>query len=525
MSDYFTAKAYEGREPFVFISYAHKDTDIVLPVIQGLQNRGVRVWYDGGLELTDQWLKRIADRLEKCSCVLAFASRNFSESDNCYKEVHFAVEEKKGIAVVYLDPVEKLNAQTRMQLGPLHALFYDRYPRIEALLDALMKVPALGPCIGGTGDAASAVSGAADYSFWDNPEAWYSRGMQYFQAENYTEAVAWFRKAADQGHGKAQYQMGVCCEKGLGTELNRGSALMWYRKAKAKGESQAQPAIDRIETLFRPGARDACRKADRLYEQGNYEEAAAWFRKAAQWGDAEAQFRLAECYISGDGVRKSYADAAYWYLKAAERGYVEAQYIVSNQYLCGLYLWEDRNEREKECAKWLGRAAVQGHAQAQYTMGCRYSRGTDTRKDDGKAVLWFRRAAAQGHAKAQYELGECYYFGRGIPKDLDEAAALYSKAADKGYAPAQYSLGWCYEHGQGVGKDEKEALQWYRKAADQGYLAALRNMGLCCEYGIGCSRNLKYALAWYQKAKESKYEGIDEDIARCRKKRIFPWIK
>ena len=515
------SKAYEGKEPFAFVSYAHKDSNIVLPVIQGLQNRGVRVWYDGGLELTDQWLKRIADRLEKCSCVLAFVSRNSADSDNCYKEIHFAVEEKKGIAVVHLDPVEKLNAQTRMQLGPLHALFYDRYPRTEALLDALMKVSALRPCIGGAGDAASAVSGAADYSFWDNPEAWYSRGMQNFQAENYTEAVAWFRKAAEQKHAKAQYQMGVCLEKGLGVTPHLENALMWYWKAKDNGDSRAQPSIAWVEAVLRPKAKEIFDAAGRVYRNGDYAQAADWYRKAARMGYAKAQYALAECYASGDGVKCSCVDAAWWYAKAAERGHAEAQYQLG---ICCIRGYAAKSGAA-EAVKWYGKAAAQGHAEAQYTLGRYYAIGRHVRQDWSKAVFWYRKAAEQGLAHAQYELGECCFEGKGVREDKAEAAEWFCEAASQGYAAAQTSLGYCYRKGLGVNQNEKEALEWYRKAANQGYANAMRNMGLCYEYGWGTLKDLKLALVWYQKAKEKSLSGIDEDISRCKKKRIFPWIK
>ena len=33
-------RAYEGKEPYIFISYAHKDVNVVLPIISKLQDRG-----------------------------------------------------------------------------------------------------------------------------------------------------------------------------------------------------------------------------------------------------------------------------------------------------------------------------------------------------------------------------------------------------------------------------------------------------------------------------------------------------
>ena len=43
--------AYDGMEPYVFISYSHRDSNAVVPLIQNLQNRNFRVWYDDGVEV------------------------------------------------------------------------------------------------------------------------------------------------------------------------------------------------------------------------------------------------------------------------------------------------------------------------------------------------------------------------------------------------------------------------------------------------------------------------------------------
>ena len=50
----------------------------------------------------------------------------------------------------------------------------------------------------------------------------------------------------------------------------------------------------------------------------SYEEAAKWFRKAAQQRIKQAQFRLAELYMSGRGVPRDYEYAYAWYRTGAE---------------------------------------------------------------------------------------------------------------------------------------------------------------------------------------------------------------
>ena len=41
--------AYEGEEPYVFVCYAHKDSDVVYPEMAWLRDEGVNLWYDEGI--------------------------------------------------------------------------------------------------------------------------------------------------------------------------------------------------------------------------------------------------------------------------------------------------------------------------------------------------------------------------------------------------------------------------------------------------------------------------------------------
>ena len=64
----------------------------------------------------------------------------------------------------------------------------------------------------------------------------------------------------------------------------------------------------------------------------DYAEAARWFRKAAEQGDASAQFNIGVAYDLGKGVPQNYADALRWYLKAAGQGHARAQFNVGVMY-------------------------------------------------------------------------------------------------------------------------------------------------------------------------------------------------
>ena len=66
-----------------------------------------------------------------------------------------------------------------------------------------------------------------------------------------------------------------------------------------------------------------------MYETGRgveqNEEAVKWFQKAAEQGNATAQYILGVAYAEGKGVEQDYKEAVKWFQKAAEQGHAEAQ--------------------------------------------------------------------------------------------------------------------------------------------------------------------------------------------------------
>ena len=65
-------------------------------------------------------------------------------------------------------------------------------------------------------------------------------------------------------------------------------------------------------------------------------EAVKWYRKAAEQGNADAQYNLGVMYDHGRGVPQDDAEAVGWYRKAAEQGYAKAQFNLGNMYITGL---------------------------------------------------------------------------------------------------------------------------------------------------------------------------------------------
>jgi TPR repeat protein len=82
-----------------------------------------------------------------------------------------------------------------------------------------------------------------------DPGQQFTLGEQYYYgrgvAQDYTQAMEWYRKAAEQGHAAAQNKLGVMLATGRGVAKNEAQAVEWYRKAAEQGNKPAQDELRR----------------------------------------------------------------------------------------------------------------------------------------------------------------------------------------------------------------------------------------------------------------------------------------
>ncbi|MBD3353006.1 MAG: TIR domain-containing protein, partial [Candidatus Lokiarchaeota archaeon] len=95
--------AYNGDEPYIFVSYTHKDKANVYPIINYVHNKGYKIWYDEGIPISTDWANTIGEKLLGCELFLTFISEAVCDSDNTQDEIHLAVNEKKTLVAVYLE--------------------------------------------------------------------------------------------------------------------------------------------------------------------------------------------------------------------------------------------------------------------------------------------------------------------------------------------------------------------------------------------------------------------------------------
>lgn len=193
-----------------------------------------------------------------------------------------------------------------------------------------------------------------------------------------------------------------------------------------------------------------------------YQEAAKWFRRAAEQGDPEAQHELGLMLHYGRHIGRDCQEGVQWLMRASEHAQV-----------------------------YVGSAAC-------LYLGAIYEDGDGVAQDYREARKWYRRAAELGDEVGQLNLGLMYYYGRGVTDEdaasmaiSEEAARWFRRAAEQGSAVAQRAMGYIYRDGEGVSRNYTEAYKWavlavaghrnelseYRRiSARSGFRRVLRNL-------------------------------------------------
>ncbi|MCE5294554.1 MAG: F-box/SEL1-like repeat protein [Chlamydiales bacterium] len=287
-----------------------------------------------------------------------------------------------------------------------------------------------------------------------------------------SRALEWLAEGHPQNTPKIEYILGRNNEL-TGNQALAESTILHYKRSAELGYTRAQ---NRLGVL---------------YEEGNIvpqdlEEAAKWYRKAAELGNIDAQVNLAALLLYSQPQ-----ESLKWALPAAKKGLARAQNLV------GVLYYEVLDVRnEIEAHYWFERAAQQGEKIAERNLGHLYR----DKKDYCSAFHWLFKAAIQQDAEAQNSVGLLFYYGQGIYKDLEDAAKWFLLAAEQGHNAAQFNIGIAFYNGHGVGEDHAEAFKWLLLAAKQGHIGAQCKVAIMYKQGDGVAADMAQAINWLESA-------------------------
>ena len=301
-------------------------------------------------------------------------------------------------------------------------------------------------------------------------------------------AVAWYRRAAEQGYAPAQCALGICLRFGMGVGRNDAEAAKWLRAAASQGHALAQCALA-----------DCCMKGEG--EPKDEKETMRLYRAAAEQGLAAAQNSMGYYLSSGLLAEKNSKAAVLWYLRAAEQGNLHAQNGLGWLFLNGDGVAEDH----VRAVSWFRKAADEGDCRALTNMGWCSENGYGMVPEPGDMADWYRAAAEQGFANAQKQLGECYEDGYGVPENMAVAVKWYRLAAEQGHVDAQRRLGDIYAEGRpGVEENQQEATKWYAKMTEADMASGMVEYGLRLLEGTGIAENKEEAARLFERASKSE---------------------
>lgn len=152
-----------------------------------------------------------------------------------------------------------------------------------------------------------------------DPDAEDRLGAMYYYGQgvpqDHTQALNWYRKAADQGNPQAEYGVGYMYDTGHGVQQDFAQAARWFQRAVDKGSRQAECGLAAMYYEGRGMPQDRAK-------------AVALYRRSADQGDAIAQYDLGRMYYYGLGMPQDRTQARLWFRRSAANGDERAKSLL-----------------------------------------------------------------------------------------------------------------------------------------------------------------------------------------------------
>lgn len=401
----------------------------------------------------------------------------------CYREGRLVKKSIPRALKLYQEAAKAGDAQAMFRLGEHYQQSNQKLRAFSAFYEA------------GIRDNASAITLLQTLANGD-AEAAFLLGKMYEQKKNYTQAIAFYKKAHELKHADGMYHVAKLFTYINYSEKQGKEVSDYYRDAVKAGSKHALVELIELSKTSGKAAFYVAQLYERDLKQMNH--ALSYYEKASQLHFGEATYTLGNIYAQGKmSVAVDIARASRYYITAsqqghyssisslqslAQQGYAEAQYVLGYEY------YRNRNELSSAIA-WCVKAEVQNHARA-----ANYLRGSFSKEmtwkiskhyaafvqnkehNQPKAVEYAVKASDLGVGDASEYLANSYYQGReGVPVDRIKSYCYFIIAIKQGknallkildgYAEAndkdaQYAL---YDYYRDTKKEEL-SLRWLVRA-------------------------------------------------------------
>lgn len=442
-------------------------------------------------------------------------------------------------------------------------------------------------------------------------EAQNTLGTYYYSGkkvkQNYDVALKWFSMAAKQNHVKAIANMGLCYQMGRGIKQDSLMAVKLYKESIKAGNSELVKQreanvlknksafdINMLADIYYNGCGNTIKKNNELalkylkmaaannsleatvrvatlYDQAKmYVEALPYYKKAANQGDALAEYKYGEYLCNGKGTKVDKTQAAIYLEKAVKHNVPSAMMMLGDL----LYKGDGITQNYAKAMNLYKIAAAKGNPLAVWNVGIMYKKGLGVKENYVIAMQWLADAANKGmkpnfqkqlneanveikngwkntdfyqfvHAMSLMEattpdyatavkqltalekkniaaastlLGLCYADKSWKKANEKKMLAYYEKAAKADEPYAYYLLAKLHFDGSNMVKtDKNKVVEYYEKASEGGYAPAKCELGNLYFSGKIVNKNISKAIAYYNDALLSGYlsKGAADNLASC----------
>lgn len=545
-------KTCREDKPYIFISYAHKDSVEVVEIINGLVSKGYNVWYDEGIDPGTEWDENIAKHIKNCSYFIAFISNNYINSKNCKDELNFSRNLEKDQLLVYIEDTS-LPDGLEMRMNRIQAIFWHRYDNKEVAFEKLFSAKGIenvklsdSAPEGFTGFTVPQNLVANSDSTQLNVSAQLNSSIQSISSDKtgslteldpttlhqHDDSTSTGRKKSyEKTFGKKAIIIvgvaaaliiavaGIFVSKIVSSNNSENPILigMDYMSGANGKKFSPETALTYFEKEASLGDKTAAFLAGYTYNElivkdrdKAVENAITYLEKCDDNPYALMElgniYANDECEIGQDlDLAESYFSKAFIQtdvekLKAQTEllYYNQACNIMAIEYYYGYYTKEDLQVAEELVLD----GAKAGLPESMFLLAGYYMNDDTKEKDWDEIKNLLQKGADLGFSKSIVRLGYIYSSGGGSPyEDYQKAEKLYLKAAELGNRTAYNDLGALYKDAcLSQTPDYDTAMKYFIKASEMGYALSMKNIANMYQYGNGVDANAQTAIEWYTKA-------------------------
>lgn len=231
--------------------------------------------------------------------------------------------------------------------------------------------------------------------------------------------------------------------------------------------------------------KERCELGDIMYNQQKYAGAIKIYAELLQYNYPPAMHKIGLCHIHGRGLTKNIDKAMEFFTLAAEYGNCESMYALAEVY--------HSNGEKRDATKateWLKRAEECAQSDIIAKVAYHYYNGTIVEKDTAKAIKLFRATAIAGNADGEYMYGR-YMLQQGIAseKEIGTPIESISRAAEQSHTEAMLFMMRHHYNAQ----EHKAAYSWANKLHQMGVKEGTLHLAECYEKGLGVKRDKRLA--------------------------------